>query len=70
VAYSFDFAISAQVSADTVEEMVKRAVEAQSGKKVESISFKTRMQSDPMDRGPGYPVFDGCTVHFAKEESK
>lgn len=63
MAYNFDFAVSATIDAKTVEEMVKRVVETQTGRKVKSVSFKHRQESDYMDRF-STTVFDGCTVTF------
>lgn len=63
MSYNFDFAISAQVSADVIEEMVTSIIEEQTGRKIKSISFKNRTVSDQFDRYSS-TVFDGCTVYF------
>jgi hypothetical protein len=66
--YKFDFAVSAIVSAKVVEEMVRKAVEDQTGKKVKSISMKVGTISRGF--GPSEStehVFDGCTVFFEPE---
>lgn len=61
--FNIDFAISATISPSTVEEMVRKAVEEQSGRKVKSIEFKTREISDFADRF-SHHAFDGCKVVF------
>ena len=61
--YDFNFAISATINAATVEAMVKKCVEEQSGRRVKSITFTNRIGSDYMDRY-SRTVFDGCTVTF------
>lgn len=63
MSYNFDFAVSAQISDKVVEEMITKIVEEQTGRKVKSISFKTKSVSDYMDRYSS-TVFDGCTVYF------
>ena len=64
MSYNFDFAVSATISQKVVEEMIKKVVEEQTGRKVLEISFKTTGYSDQMDRYTSY-VCDGCTVKFA-----
>lgn len=66
--YNFDFAMSAQISAKVVEEMIKNTVEAQTGKKVASVRIDTRT----VTRGIGVSEVDvtefaGATVYFEKE---
>ena len=66
--YNFEFAVSAQVSAKIVEEMVKKVVEEQTGKKVKKIDMKMAKVSKGF--GPTEStetVFDGCTVYFENE---
>lgn len=68
--YKFDFAVSATVSAKVVEEMIRAAVEEQTGKKVARVSMKV----SELSRGIGPSssnehVFDGCTVFFEAEKS-
>ena len=63
--YNFDFAVSAKVSPKVVEEMIKKVVEEQTGKKVASVKVEVRTIST----GYGYgerdeTVFDGVTVYF------
>lgn len=66
--YKFDFAVSAQVSAKVVEEMVRKVVEEQTGKKVQKVTMKVSALSRGI--GPSESteyVFDGCTVSFEPE---
>lgn len=68
--YNFEFAVSAQISAKVVEEMIKKVVQEQTGKKVSSIDIKMRSVSKGI--GPSEyteTVFDGCTVFFESEKS-
>jgi len=65
MAYNFSFAVSATVTAKVVEEMIKKVVEEQTGRKIRTVTFKTRTVSsgygrDEYDR----QEFDGCTVDF------
>lgn len=66
--YNIDFAISADLSAEVVEEMVKKIVEEQTGRTVSKVTFKTRSESDPMDRY-SREVFNGARVDFKSEPS-
>lgn len=63
MSYNFDFAVSASINAKTVEEMIRKCVEEQTGRKVKRVDFKTSQGYDCMDRPTG-TQFDGCTVHF------
>lgn len=66
--YKFDFAVSAQISAKVVEEMVRTVVEQQTDKKVQKVTMKVSALSRGM--GPSESteyVFDGCTVFFEPE---
>ena len=68
--YNFEFAVSATISAKVVEEMIKRVVEEQTGKKVASIQMKMRSLSKGI--GPNEStetVFDGANVIFLPEKS-
>lgn len=68
MSYKFDFAVSAMVSAKVVEEMVRKAVEQQTGKKVSKVTMKVGTISRGF--GPSEStehVFDGCTVFFEPE---
>ncbi len=68
--YNFEFAVSAQISERVVKEMVAKAVEEQTGKKVASIDMKFRTVTKGI--GPAETterVFDGCTVNFVNERS-
>ena len=68
MSYNFEFAMSARVSQATVEEMVKKIVEQQTGRKIKTVSFHTKEVSDPMDRY-SHSVVDGCTVTFDEKSS-
>lgn len=68
--YNFEFAVSAQISAKIVEEMVRKVVEEQTGKKIKKVDMKTTKISRGF--GPGEStetVFDGCTVYFENQTS-
>ena len=69
--YNFEFVVSAKISAKVVEEMIKKVVEEQTGKKVSKIDMKLSAVSRGI--GPGETrdtVFDGCTVYFVNEPAK
>lgn len=69
--YNFDFAVSATVSAKVVEEMVKKVVEDQTGRKVKKITFKTKNVSSGGFRDDyTTTVFDGCVVDFDEPAKK
>jgi hypothetical protein len=68
--YNFEFAVSATISAKVVEEMIKKVVEEQTGKRVASIQLNMRSvakggQLDDYTE----TVFDGATVIFEKEKA-
>jgi hypothetical protein len=68
--YNFDFAVSAQISAKIVEDMVRQVVQEQTGKTVNKITMKTTRVSKGF--GPSETsetVFDGCTVYFENEQA-
>lgn len=67
--YNFNFAVSATINAATVEDMVKKCVEEQTGRRVKSIAFTTREESDYQDRY-SRSVFNGCTVTFEVDSVK
>lgn len=63
--YNFNLAVSATVSAKVVEEMVKKIVEEQTGRKVKNITFKTKNEYSGYGRDEyTSSVFDGCVVNF------
>lgn len=65
MSYNFDFAVSAKVSSKVVEEMIKKIVEEQTGKKVASIEFNVRSVTKGWQRDEyTETVFDGVTVYF------
>ncbi len=66
--YNFDLAVSATISAKVTEDMVRRIVEEQTGKKVSSVEVRLRRVS----KGVGSTeisetVFDGYHVFFQNE---
>ena len=68
--YNFEFAVSAQVSAKVAEEMIKKVVEQQTGKKVVSIEMKMRSVTKGHQRDEyTETIFDGCTVFFESEKA-
>ena len=67
--YNIDFAMSATLSSNVVEEMVRKVVEEQTGKKVASVTFKHRDISDDRERF-SVAGFDGCVVTFATDKIK
>jgi uncharacterized alkaline shock family protein YloU len=71
MSYSFDFAVSADIDAKTVQEMVKRIVEEQTGQRVKSVDLKVKMVTHGYQRDEyQVAVFEGVTVHFEKEGPK
>ena len=63
--YNFDFAVSAKISPKVVEEMIKKVVEEQTGKKVASLEFNMRTVTKGWQRDEyTETVFDGVTVYF------
>jgi hypothetical protein len=67
--YNIDFAMSATLSAKVVEEMVRKVVEEQTGKKVASVTFKHCDISNERERF-SVAGFDGCTVTFVVDKPK
>ena len=68
--YNFDFAVSAKISPTTVQEMIKKVVEEQTGKKVKSIKLEMRSVTRGNQRDEyTETVFDGATVFFENEQS-
>lgn len=68
--YNFEFAVSAQISAKVAEDMIKKVVEEQTGKRVASITIKMRTVTKG-DQRDSYTdaVFDGCQVFFEPEKA-
>ncbi len=67
--YNFNFDVSAQISAKTVEEMIKKVVEEQTGKKVTRIEMKMQNVTKGLQTNEYTETsFNGCTVYF--ESSK
>lgn len=68
--YNFEFAVSAQISTKVVEEMVRKVVEDQTGKKVKKVDVKMGRISKGF--GPSESietVFEGYTVYFENEQT-
>jgi hypothetical protein len=61
-AYKFNFAVSAEISPETIKEMIKSCVEEQTGRKVRNVIFKVSSRSHGYHEDP--PELSGCTVHF------
>lgn len=67
--YNFELAISAMISKTVAEDMIRRTVEDQTGKRVSSIEPKFRRVSKGI--GPSEStetVFDGFHVFFEEEK--
>ena len=67
--YNFDLAVSARISPSVAEEMIRKVVEEQTGKKVDRVESKFRS----VTRGIGpaestETVFDGFHVFFEAEK--
>jgi trehalose-6-phosphate synthase len=62
--YKFNFAVSAEISLETIKEMIKASVEEQTGRKVKSVVFKIGMKYYGFGDESGSPELSGCTVHF------
>lgn len=68
--YNFDFAVSATISSKVVEEMIKKVVEEQTGKKVARIEMKVQSVTKGFQRDEyTETAFNGCTVYFENEKS-
>jgi hypothetical protein len=67
--YNFDFAVSAKISPKVVEDMIKRVVEEQTGKRVKTIKLEMRSVTKGSQRDEyTETVFDGATVFFENEQ--
>lgn len=68
--YNFEFAVSATISAKVVEEMIKKVVQEQTGKRVASVELKMRSVTKGHQRDEyTETVFDGATVFFENEKA-
>jgi hypothetical protein len=68
--YNFELAVSARISKSVAEEMIRRVVEEQTGKKVASIDVKLNKVSRGI--GPAETtetVFDGFHIFFTEEST-
>ena len=69
--YNIDFAMSATLSANVVEEMVRKVVEEQTGKKVASVEFKIKSRSMGNQRDSWTEnALDNCVVTFVQATPK
>jgi hypothetical protein len=62
--YKFNFAVSAEISPETIKEMIKSCVEEQTGRKVKSVGFKIGMKYHGFRDESRTPELSGCTIHF------
>ena len=63
--YNFDFAVSATISSEVVQKMIKTVVEEQTGRKVSKVDIKVKMVTQGYQRDEyQVPVFEGVTVYF------
>jgi hypothetical protein len=60
--YKFNFTVSAEISPETIKDMIKACVEEQTGRKVRDVIFKVSSRSHGYREDP--PELSGCTVHF------
>lgn len=69
--YNFDFAVSAKISPKVVEEMIKKVVEEQTGKRVASVKLEVKnvLKGQQMNEY-NETVFEGATVFFENEKMK
>jgi hypothetical protein len=68
--YNFDFAMSAKISEKVVIEIITKAVEAQTGKKVAKVEVNTRSVTKGHQRDEYIEtVFDGVTVYFEGQKN-
>ena len=63
---SFEFAMTADISKETVEAMIKAAVEAQTAHKVSKVILNVALTGDDRFGGGRSPTFTGATVTFEK----
>ena len=60
--YNFEFAMSATLSTKVVEEIIRKVVEEQTGKKITTVNFDITEGYDM--RNDRVVSFNGCTVKF------
>ena len=67
--YNFDIDVSANISPKVAEEMIRKVIEEQTGKKVASIQFQLRKVTKGFSMN-GYEdtFFDGIKVFFVAEK--
>lgn len=61
--YNFNFEMTATISAEIIQDMVKKCVEEQTGRRVKSVVFTTRHEHSHIDRFPK-STLNGCVVTF------
>jgi len=66
MSYNFELAMSATLSVKVVEEMIRKVVEEQTGKKITTVNFDITEEYNA--RNYRVVAFTGCTVKF--ESSK
>ena len=64
--YNFDLAVSARISPAVAEEMIRRVVEEQTGRTVDTIEVKLRDAGTKP--GDAVTLFDGFLVTFKTEQ--
>ena len=65
--YNFDFAISADITTKVVKEMIAKAVEEQTGRKVAQVTLNVGVEYEDRPTGMPYSIFKGATVTFAND---
>lgn len=66
--YNFNFAISADITVDTIKNMIKQIVEDQTGRKVKTVEFKTRTTTQGYGQAEyDSTEFDGAHITFETE---
>jgi hypothetical protein len=63
-AHNFNFIVSAEIPSETIKQIIKTAVEEQTGRKVRDVIFKVTTKSYGFPDGCSSPELSGCTVHF------
>jgi hypothetical protein len=63
--YTIDVNVSGNVSAETVEQIVKDIIENETGRKIKSLTMRVRSKTDGQIITQ---VFDGATINFENDE--
>jgi hypothetical protein len=61
---SYNFVISATINADTVKEMIREAVEKQTGRTVDKVYLEVGDEYEDRPGGGSYPVFKNAKIDF------